>query len=220
MGAGVEGGELFFDEGEDGLDFGPFGLPGEVDGHGGALVGHAHPEVVGGDGAELGDEEVWGDAVAELFDGEDGLVGAVAGDEVFGLKFGAAAGGEVQLEVGEAFVPRAGNAELVGAGFGVVVDDGMEFAGGGFGAEELGGEVGGGGAGFEAALDPDLGDVVVLPVGEEADAVTAEKDFVEMLFELRHGEVLIDGLGDLEGWDEIDGGFGDDADVAEGDDCA
>ncbi len=31
---------------------------------------------VGGDGAELGDEEVWGDAVAELLDGEDGLVGA------------------------------------------------------------------------------------------------------------------------------------------------
>ncbi len=35
MGAGVEGGELFFDEGENGLDFGPLGLPGEVDGHGG-----------------------------------------------------------------------------------------------------------------------------------------------------------------------------------------
>ncbi len=70
--------------------FGPLGLPGEVDGHGGALVGHAHPEVVGGDGAEFGDEEVGRDVVAELFDGEDGLVGAVAGDEVFGLELGSA----------------------------------------------------------------------------------------------------------------------------------
>ena len=48
------------------------------------------PEVVGGYGAELGDEEVGCDVVAELLDGEDGGVGAVAGDEVFGLEFGAA----------------------------------------------------------------------------------------------------------------------------------
>ncbi len=165
-------------------------------------------------------KRVWGDAVAELLDREDGLVGAVARDEVFGLEFGAAAGGEVHLEVGEALVPRARDAELVGAGFGVVVDDGVEFAGGDFGAEELGGEVGGGGSGFEAALDPDLGDVVVLPVGEEADAVAAEEDLVEVFFELGDGEVLVDDLGDLEGWDEVEGGFGDDTDVAESDDCA
>jgi hypothetical protein len=76
VGAGVEGGELFFDEWEDGFDFRPLWLPGEVDGHGRALVGHAEPEVVGGDGAEFGDEEVRGDAVAELLDGEDGFVGA------------------------------------------------------------------------------------------------------------------------------------------------
>jgi len=125
VGTGVEGGELFFDEWEDGLYFGPLGLPGEVDGHGGALVSHAEPEVVGCDGAEFGDEEVRGDAVPELLDGEDGFVGAVAGDEVFGLELGAAAGGEVELEVGEALVPRAGDAELIGAGFGVVVDDGV-----------------------------------------------------------------------------------------------
>ena len=68
--------------------FGPLGLPGEVDGHGGTLVGHAHPEIVGGDGAKFGDEEVGCDVVAELFDGEDRLIGVIAGDEVFGLKFG------------------------------------------------------------------------------------------------------------------------------------
>ena len=184
VGAGVEGSEFFFDERKDLLDGVPFGLPGEVDGEGGALVGHAEPEVVGGDSAELGDEEMWGDLVVELFDGEDGFVGVLAGDEVFGLDFGAAAGSEVELEVGKALVPGAGDAELVGAGFGVVVDDGVEFAGGGFGAEELGREVSGGGAGFEAAFDPDLIGLVILPGGEEADAVAAEEDLVEMLFEL------------------------------------
>ena len=94
-GRGLKGARLFFDLWEESLYFGPLGLPGEVDGQGGSLVGHAEPEVVGGDGAEFGDEEVRGDLVAELLDGEDGLVGVVAWDEVFGLEFGAAAGGEV-----------------------------------------------------------------------------------------------------------------------------
>jgi len=59
-----------------------------------------------------------------------------------------------------------------------------------------------------------------LPVSKEAYAVAAEEYLVEMLFELRHGEVLVDDLRDLEGWDEIEGGLGDDADVAEGHDCS
>ena len=98
-----------------------------MDRHGGALVGHARPKVVGGDGAEFGDEEVRRNVVAELFDGEDGLVGVVAGDEVFGLELGSAAGGEVHFEVGEAFVPRARDAELVGAVFGGVSGEGVEL---------------------------------------------------------------------------------------------
>jgi len=86
----------------------------------------------------------------------------------------------------------------------------MKLAGGELCAEELGGE-GGGDAGIETALDPDLGDAVILPVGEEADAVAAEEDLVEVFFEMRHGEVFIDGLSDLEGGDEVERGFGDDA---------
>jgi len=108
--AGSEGSELFFDEGKDGFDCRPLGLPGEVDGEGWAQVGHAEPEIVGGDGAEFGDEEMRSDAAADLFDGENGFVGAVAGDEVFGLEFGATAGSEVHFEVGETLVPGARNA--------------------------------------------------------------------------------------------------------------
>ncbi len=40
--------------------------------------------------ADLGDEEVGSDLVFEGFDGADGFVAAAAGDEVFGLEFGAA----------------------------------------------------------------------------------------------------------------------------------
>lgn len=101
-----------------------------MDGHGGSLVGHAGPEIVGGDSAELGDEEVGCDVVAELFDGEDGLVGVVAGDEVFGLEFGSAAGRKVHFEVGEALVPGAGNAELIGTVFGGVSGERVKFLGG------------------------------------------------------------------------------------------
>jgi len=184
VGAGVEGSEFFFDERKDSLDGVPLGLPGEVDGEGGALVGHAEPEVVGGDGAKLGDVEVRSDEVAELLDGEDGFVGVLAGDEILGLDLGATAGSEVELEVGEALVPGAGDAELLGAGFGGVASDGVEFLRGLFCAEELGGEWYGGGAGIEAAFDPDLVGAVILPGGEEADAVAAEEDLVEVLFEL------------------------------------
>ncbi len=47
------------------------------------------------------------DAVAELFDGEDGGVGAVEGDKVFGLQFGSARGGEVHHDPGrDVLYPR------------------------------------------------------------------------------------------------------------------
>ena len=121
--------------------------------------------------------------------------------------------------MGEALVPGAGDAELLGAVFGGVSGEGVEFFGGELCVEELGGE-GVGDAGVEAALDPDLGDAVVLPVGEEADAVAAEEDLVEMFFELRHGEVFVDGLRDLEGGLDVEGDAGDDAEGSEMDDGA
>ena len=94
MGTGLEGSELFFDEGQQSEDFRGFGLPGEVDGEAFAVVCGAEPERVGGDGAEFGDEEVGCDEVAELLDGEDCFIAAGAGDEVFSLELCAAGRGE------------------------------------------------------------------------------------------------------------------------------
>lgn len=85
VGAGLKWGQLSFDEREDGVNFWSLGFPGEVYGEGVAFVGHAHPEFVGGDGADLGDEEVWGDLIFQFFDCEDGFISAVARDEIFSL---------------------------------------------------------------------------------------------------------------------------------------
>ena len=70
------------------------------------------------------------DAVAQLFDGENGFVGVLARDEVFGLQLGAAGGGEVHAEVRHALVPRARDTLLLSAGRGVVSGDGVELLGG------------------------------------------------------------------------------------------
>jgi hypothetical protein len=138
VGAGLKGGEFFFDDGEELADGGPVLLPGEVDGDAGLLVAGAHPEVVGGDGANFGDEEMRGDLVAEAFDGEDGFDGVLARDEIFGLQLFAGTGREAHAEVREAFVPGAEDAHLLGAVFGGERGDGMEIFGGQLGAEEFG----------------------------------------------------------------------------------
>ena len=83
---------------------------------------------------------------------------------------------------------------------GGVPGDGMELLLGERCAVELGWHVGFA-AGGEAALDPDLRGAVVLPVGEEADAVAAAEDGVEIVLELIEGEVLVDDLRHLEGRD-------------------
>ena len=114
----------------------------------------------------------------------------------------------------EALVPRARDAELLGAVFGRMPGEWVEVAGGEFGSVEVGGE-GSGGVGGDAVLDPDLGGAVVLPVGEEADAVAACEDVIEVMLEVSEGEVFVDGLGDLEGGLDIEGDSGKDTESSE-----
>ena len=130
VGSRLKGRKFFFDDGEELADGGPVLLPGEVDGDAGLLVAGAHPEVVGGDGADFGDEQVRSDLAAEAFDSENSLYGVLARDEVFGLQFFAGAGSEAHAEVREAFIPGAGDAHLLGAIFGGECGDGVEIFGG------------------------------------------------------------------------------------------
>ena len=73
-----------------------------MDGHRVALIGHAHGQVVGGDGAELCDEEVWRDLVAQFLYRADGPVAVPECDEVFRLQLFAAGGRELHFEVRQA----------------------------------------------------------------------------------------------------------------------
>ena len=77
------------------------------------------------------------------------------------------------LEVRQALVPGTGNALLLGAAFG---GDGRRW-GASFSVASVAPKNLGCqwfvSPGREAALDPDLRGAIVLPVGEEADAVTA-----------------------------------------------
>src|SRR5438132_3391388 len=57
----------------------------------------------------------------------------------------------------------------------------------------------------DTALDPDLGGAMILPIGKETDTVTTGKNIVEVMFELREREILIDHLGHLEGRLHLEG---------------
>ena len=49
---------------------------------------------------------------------------------------------------------------------------------------------------------------MILPVGEETDAVAAGKNFLQVLLQLFHGQVLIDHLGHLIGGLDIERDLG------------
>src|SRR5580704_10815791 len=108
--------------------------------------------MVGGDGAQLGDEEMRRDAIAELLDRGDRLPCAIAADEVFRLQLAAARGREVHAEVRQPLVPRAGDSLLLGAVDRIMPDDRMKLLRGQRCTVELTWPIVGT-AGFETALD-------------------------------------------------------------------
>src|ERR1700739_1859454 len=61
MRPGAEGLQLRFDLRQDLLHLIPLRFPGEVDGEGITLIGHADPQIIGGDGAEVGLKKMWRD---------------------------------------------------------------------------------------------------------------------------------------------------------------
>jgi len=112
-------------------------------------------------------------------------------------------------------VPRAGD-ELLGAVLGGVTWQRVKLGGLAGGAEEGFGIRRWLGAG-EFSFHPGLGGSVLLPVGEEADAVAGRKDMEQAVLEFVEREVFVDGLDDLEGGLEVERETGDDAKRAERD---
>src|ERR1700749_2253121 len=150
------------------------------------------------------------DVAAQLFDCPDSLICVFARHEVFGLQLRAAAGREVHAEVGQAFVPRAGYAELLRATLCRMARDRMQFLCGAAGTIKLLRPC----VRFlwiDTSLDPHLGGAMVLPIGEEAYAVAAAEDGIEIVLKLGERQILIDDLLHLIGRFEIERETGDDA---------
>ena len=71
--------------------------------------------------------------------------------------------------------------------------------------------------GVDTSLDPHLCGAMVLPIGEEANAVAAAEDGIEIVLKLVERQVLIDDLLHLIGRFEIEREAGDDAECAQSD---
>ena len=74
--------------------------------------------------------------------------------------------------------------------------------------------------GINPALHPDLIDSVMLPVGEQADAVGTGHDLFEVVLQARCWKILVDRLRHIEGRRKIEHHLGDNAKTAQRDDRA
>src|SRR6185503_9181022 len=106
-----------------------------------------------------------------------------------------------------------GHVELVSAGFGRMIGDGLEFLCGQLCVVEERWRCRGC-ALIDAAFDPELSREAALPVGEDGDAVACAHDVAEVVFELAEWQVLIDDLGDLKARLQCKRDMSDDADRA------
>src|SRR5581483_9212415 len=141
----------------------------------------AHPQRIGRDRPDLRDVQDRPDDLCLGADALECLDCVAAADEELRLELVAAARGESRTEVGEPLVPRTGVAELLRAVRRIEAVDGVLALRRRLRTEEL---VRSG----VAALHPDLRDVV--PVREDADAVTGREDLVEMRRESGPRQVL------------------------------
>src|SRR5580693_4598835 len=67
----------------------------------------------------------------------------------------------------------------------------------------------------DPALDPYLVDAWLLPIGEEADAIAARLDGVEVVLHLPERQILVDVLANREGWLNVERDTGDDPERTE-----
>ena len=185
--------QLFFDNRQNLAYIWPVLLPREVDGYAVLFVGGTHPEIIGGDGADFGDHQMWRDLVAQFFHCQNRVNRIWSRDKEFGLQLFAGAGREAHAEMWKAFVPGARNSQLFGAVLRPSATNRMEIfcrwraAVEIFRCREFV-------TGFGAALDPDFREFLILPVGKQADAVGAGFDGVEVLFKLAEWKIFVDPL--------------------------
>src|ERR1700675_852881 len=108
--------------------------------------------------------------VAKLFDGQDGFVAPVAGDNVLGLQLGSAARRKADAEVRQPVIPGTGNAQLFGAALRRMARQRVKLLRRRLSPEHFRGKLGCA-PGLNSPFHPYLAYAVILPVGEEANAV-------------------------------------------------
>src|SRR5947209_5046165 len=126
------------------------------------------------------------DLGAKSFDSDDGLVASFEGDEELGLDLAADGGGELHLEMGQALIPGTGDVHLFRGSFGILTDDRMYLSCRERGSVEQRRRRCGT-ALVDTPLDPKFFGAMVLPVGEQRDAVASAHDGFKIV--LKQSEV-------------------------------
>ena len=216
MRSGVEGRQFSFNLGKELTYCRPILLPGEMDGDAILLVCRTHPEIIGGNGPDLRNEQVWANHVAQSFYRENGLDCVTARNEVFRLQFLAGTGHESHSEVWQTRIPGTGHTHLFRAVLGRKFCDWVQVLSRDLRAEQLclGVELG---FGISPRLEPDFIDALLLPVGEQADTVGACLNCIEIVLQLIKREIFINVLPDGKCRLQVEREFGDHTQSAEAD---
>src|SRR5581483_2768848 len=128
--------------------------------------------------SDFTDQKMGADHLIEPLHGENRIQGMLARHEIFGLQFLPGARGESHAEVRQALIPRPWNSHLSSTVLRRKLDDRVQVSRREFATVKLW-------RSFEShihpALDPDLIDAALAPVGEKAHAVPSGFDRIEIL---------------------------------------
>ena len=218
-----EGGQRLLDRRQQRLHLCLQRPPGEVQADAVAAKGHGQPQLVGGDAAHLADQQDGCQQHAQPSDRLEGGRGVAPVDEPLALQLLARARHELQPEVRQPLVPRAGHAELHGGALHVPVRQRVQGRLGGDCAERrvpARTALTGADTYADAALAPHLCHRLPAPVGEQADAVSAAEDTVHIVEHRRPRQSRVHLLHDVVRRLDLERQRDDDAQRAEPDDRA
>src|SRR5712692_151762 len=159
--------------------------------------------MVGGNRTDFRNHQVRANLVAQPLNCENCFDRMLTGHEVLRLQLFTSAGGEAHAKVRHPFIPRARHAHLFRTVLSRKFNNGVQVPGSTFGPEEFRGYVKRLPL-FDAALDPNFVDTLVLPVGKETDAVPAGLDSIKVVFHCSERHVLVDVLAHHESWLNIE----------------